>query len=124
MRWMTIMACLSTMITADAVGAGESGATPSAVSRVPVNAVDPLSGRPVDRSVIGSFTIKGPATVTEHGPVYLSPETVTVAFADKGTLDAVRRFPEATQEVYINAAKQNRVVVDGRIVDPPAASKP
>jgi len=77
-----------------------------------INTIDPVNGRPVDRSV-ETLSVSS----TGQAGVAGAAGTVVIGFSEKSSRDKVEKAQGREKEMYISAAQQNRVVKDGRIGD-------
>lgn len=89
----------------------------TATNATAINTIDPVNGRPVDRSV---ETLRVSST-GQAGAAGSTAGTVVIGFSEKSSRDKVEKAQGKEKEMYITAAQQNRVVKDGRIGDGKAA---
>lgn len=92
------------------------GGTAKADQMRVINTIDPVNGRPVDHSV-QTLSVSSTGQMTRQPATAANAGDVVIGFSEKSTCEKVEKAQGKEKDMYIMAARQNRVVKDGRIVD-------
>lgn len=81
-----------------------------------INTIDPVNGRPVDRSV-ETLRVSSKGKTMHPGASGVTGDFVVIGFSEKSSREKIEKAQGKEKEMYISAAQQNRMVKDGRMSD-------